>query len=120
MTPPAPTELQIQASFKAQLRYIAPGVRMVAIPNAAKRGFAAQRQARKEGLAAGVPDALFLWDGGHCFIEFKSAKGTLSENQREWIEWLYRSGHRTAVCRSVEEAIAFLFACGAPVRERAA
>ena len=107
-------ELRIQSGFRAQLRYVAPAVSVVAIPNAAKRGPAAVRQAKREGMAAGFPDVIALWSGGSCFIEFKRPGGVLSENQAEWLERLNRWGHPAKVCTSVDEALAFLRACGAP------
>lgn len=113
------SELAIQSGFRNRLRYVAPSVLFVAIPNAAKRTQWAARQAKAEGLAAGFPDAQCIWPGGGiCFIEFKAAHGRLSDNQTEWIERLDRYGHRVAVARSIEEAIAFLRDCGAPVSER--
>lgn len=115
------TEIEIQAGFRNRLRYVAPAVSCVAIPNAAKRTPWAARQAKLEGLATGFPDCMCLWDGGGiCFLEFKAPKGRLSDNQAEWIERLERRGHRVAVVRSVEAAVAFLRECGAPVLERAA
>lgn len=117
----APKEIDIQAGFKAQLRYVAPSVSMVAIPNAGKRSRWAAAQVKKEGMATGFPDVMCIWpDAGVCFLEFKTPKGRLSENQQEWIGRLDARGHKVAVVRSVEEALAFLRKCGAPVVERAA
>ena len=115
------TELEIQTGFRNRLRYVAPQVSMVAVPNAAKRSLWAARQAKLEGLATGFPDCMCIWPGaGICFLEFKTAKGRLSENQAEWIERLDDRGHRVAVVRSVDDAIDFLRACGAPVMEQTA
>lgn len=118
MKPPSPLELTIQSSVKSQLRYVAPAVSMVAIPNAAKRGPAAVRQAKKEGMATGFPDCMFCWDGGLCFVEFKRAGQSPNENQGEWLDRLNRWGHRATVCRSPKEAFAFLARCGAPITGR--
>lgn len=121
MKPSALTEIQIQAGFKARLRYVAPAVTMVAIPNAAKRSQWAANQARKEGLAAGFPDVMCIWAGGGiCFIEFKRQSGRLSEAQGEWLVRLRERGHRVTVARSVDDAVAFLRECGAPMMEQAA
>ena len=116
----APLELQIQSSVKKQLRYVAPAVSMVAIPNAAKRGPAAIRQAKMEGMATGFPDAMFIWDGGLAFIEFKRPGENPNDNQAEWIKRLSRWGHPVTVCRSPEEAFAFLARVGAPISGRIA
>lgn len=113
-----PTELQIQSGFKARLRYVAPAVSMVAIPNAAKRSQWAAQQAKKEGLATGFPDVMCIWAGGGiCFIEFKTLKGRLSDNQAEWLIRLRELGHRVTVARSVDAAVEFLRECGAPMMD---
>lgn len=115
------SEIDIQAGFRNRLRCVAPAVSCVAIPNAAKRTQWAARQAKREGLATGFPDCMCIWaDGGICFLEFKTPKGRLSDNQAEWIERLAERGHRVAVVRSIDDAVAFLRDCGAPVLERAA
>lgn len=112
------SEIQIQAGFKARLRYVAPAVSMVAIPNAAKRSQWAAHQARKEGLAAGFPDVMCIWAGGGiCFIEFKTTKGRLSDAQGEWLVRLRERGHRVTVARSVDAAVEFLRECGAPMMD---
>ena len=114
-------EIDIQASFRKRLYYAAPRVRIVAVPNAARRSRWAAAQAKKEGLAKGFPDVVCLWPGGGiAFVEFKAPKGRVSIDQAEWHEWLDDSGHRIAVARSADEAIAFLRDCGAPIMERAA
>jgi hypothetical protein len=115
---PEPTELQIQVGFRNRLRYVAPAVSCVAIPNAAKRSQWAAHQAKKEGLATGFPDVMCIWDGGGiCFIEFKTIKGRLSEQQGEWLVRLRERGHRVTVARSVDAAVEFLRECGAPMMD---
>lgn len=112
------TELQIQAGFRNRLRYVAPAVSCVAIPNAAKRTQWAANQALKEGLAPGFPDVMCIWAGGGiCFIEFKTVTGRLSEAQGEWIVRLRERGHRVTVARSVDAAVEFLRECGAPMMD---
>lgn len=118
---PAVREIDIQSGFRSRLRYVAPAVSLVAIPNAGKRSQWAAMQVKKEGMATGFPDCMCIWAGGGvCFIEFKTPTGRLSDNQAEWIERLDARGHKVAVVRSVDEALAFLRECGAPVMERAA
>lgn len=115
------TEFEIQSGFRNRLRYVAPQVSMVAIPNAAKRTVWAARQAKLEGLATGFPDCMCLAPGGLvAFLEFKAAKGRLTDNQAEWIERLDRWGFPVAVVRSVEAALDVLRGAGFPIMERAA
>lgn len=114
-------EVDIQQAFRKRLYYTAPRVRVVAVPNAAKRTQWAVNQAKREGMSSGFPDVLCVWPGGGvAFIEFKTPKGRVTENQNDWHEWLDENGHRVAVARSPEEAIAFLRNCGAPIMEKAA
>lgn len=117
------SEIAIQTSFRAKVRIQCPAVAVVAIPNAGKRTRWAAAQAKREGLAAGFPDVMCLWSHGSClenaepkvaFIEFKSAKGRLSENQSEWIERLAEDGFPVSVQRDANEAIAWLRGLGAP------
>lgn len=115
---PEPSEIQIQTGFRNRLRYVAPAVSCVAIPNAAKRTQWAAHQAKKEGLAAGFPDVMCIWAGGGiCFIEFKTIKGRLSDAQGEWIVRLRERGHRVTVARSIDAAVEFLRECGAPMMD---
>lgn len=117
-TPVELSEIQIQCGFRNRLRYVAPAVACVAIPNAAKRTRWAAHQAKKEGLATGFPDVMCIWAGGGiCFIEFKTLKGRLSDNQAEWLTRLRNKGHRACVARSVDAALEFLRECGAPMME---
>lgn len=112
------SEIQIQCGFRNRLRYVAPAVHCVAIPNAAKRTQWAAMQAKKEGMAAGFPDVVCLWPGGGiCFIEFKTLKGRLSDNQAEWLTRLRENGHRVTVARSVDAAVEFIRECGAPMMD---
>jgi hypothetical protein len=123
MTKPAiPTELQEQQLLRKWLYYAAPEIKLVAVPNAARRTLWEIRQAKKEGLATGFPDMLVMAPGGLiAFIELKRTRGgDVSDNQAEWIERLNRYGFRAAVCRGADEAVAFLRDCGFAIRERAA
>ena len=110
------TEIAIVQSFRKALYYLAPAVRVVAIPNAGKRGLTAIRQAKREGLATGFPDVIVLWAGaGIAFIEFKRPGGVVSDNQGEWHQRLDDLGHRVCVAYGAGQAIKFLISCGAPI-----
>ena len=109
-------ELAIVMAFKKALYYAAPSVRVVAIPNAGKRGLAAIRQAKREGLATGFPDVMCIWPGaGIAFIEFKRPGGATSDNQDEWHQRLADMGHRVCVASAAAQAVNFLVECGAPI-----
>jgi hypothetical protein len=116
-----PSELAEQQALRKRLYYSAPSVMVVAVPNAARRTVWEARRAKQEGLAAGFPDLMAIWPGGIAFVEMKRVKGgTVSDNQREWIERLQGYGFPAAVCRGADAAMAFLRDAGAPIRERVA
>jgi hypothetical protein len=95
-----------------------PAVVIVAIPNAAKRGQKALNQARREGAAWGFPDVLCLWKGedgpGIAALEFKAARGRISDNQADWLDRLTAIGIPATVSRDPDHALEFLRAAGAP------
>ena len=120
------SEIAIQTLFRSRARILCPAVHIVAVPNAGKRSQWAAAQVKREGLATGFPDimCLFSHGGGEnaipvaAYIEFKSAKGRLSENQSEWIERLGRMGFPVTVARDADEAIEWLRGIGAPFIDR--
>ena len=113
-------EIDIQAAFRKRCYYGAPTVKVVAIPNAARRTIWEARQAKKEGLAAGFPDVMCLApDGLVAWIEFKTSTGRVSDNQREWLDLLARYGFNACVARSADEAVEFLRGRGFAIRDRA-
>ena len=66
------------------------------------------RHMKEAGLKAGVPDIMILHDGRAYFLELKSAKGVLSENQREAHERINGAGCRVVVCRDLDAVEAAL------------
>jgi hypothetical protein len=109
------SEITIQSLFRSRARIICPSVAIVAVPNAGKRTAWAARQAKREGLATGFPDVLCFWKGpGIAAIEFKSAKGRLSDAQGEWLDRLAALGIPVTVSRDPDHALDFLRAAGAP------
>lgn len=114
------TEIAIQVRFINRMKMLAPTVRLVATPNAGKRTQWAAMQAKREGMAAGFPDMTALWAGGTAYIEFKQKDGSLSEPQISWLNWLYNAGFPCGCFRSVDSAVAFLRAQGAPFMAEAA
>lgn len=109
------SELQIQTLFRSRARIRCPAVSIIAIPNAGKRGMGAARQAKREGMSSGFPDVLCFWKGpGIAAIEFKAAKGKLSDNQAEWLDRLTALGIPATVSRDPDHALEFLREAGAP------
>lgn len=109
------SEITIQTLFRSRCRILCPGVSIVAIPNGGKRTQWAGMRAKREGMAAGFPDVLCFWRGpGIAAIEFKSAKGRLSDNQAEWLDRLTDMGIPATVSRDADHAVEFLREAGAP------
>ena len=81
---------------------------LFAIPNGANKSIVTAMKFKREGLRPGVPDVHlpFPYSGYAGFwIEFKSKRGKVSDDQWKWIEALRLAGHQVEICRSVEEAI---------------
>lgn len=100
-------------------RLAAHGFATVAVPNGAvlsgdKRKRAMQMNALKlDGLRVGFADLLVYGDQGRVgHIEVKAPKGKQSEHQLDCQAWLESLGHRYAVCRSQDEAVAALQSWG--------
>lgn len=78
-------------------------IRYFAIPNGGARDVVTGARLKAEGVKPGVPD-LFIPSLG-LFIELKRRSGgTLSQEQREWMEYLRLINYRVAVCRGWDEA----------------
>lgn len=79
-----------------------------AIPNGGHRSGATGAIMKREGVRSGVPDVLVAIPTKHSpglWIEFKTATGTVSDNQRSMMRALESAGYQTAVCRTTEQAI---------------
>lgn len=127
------SELERQAWFVAFMKKTQPHIEVHANPNAGKRGFKAQAQARKEGLKAGVFDVTVAWDYRESTIEtcvsvawpeFKgydaSGKpGKLSDDQIRWGNAMHAKGFPVACFFSAKSVVAWLITLGAPIRKAA-
>lgn len=77
------------------------------IPNGGKRDAREAARFKRMGVKPGVPD-LFLpvprrnYHG--LFIEMKSAKGRVSDYQKQWFSDLEQQGYAACVCFGFEEA----------------
>ena len=77
------------------------------IPNGGFRHISVAAQMKREGVRAGVSDicvpvARKGFNG--LYIEMKTAVGKLSDNQKEFLEFVKAENYKTAVCRSAREA----------------
>lgn len=108
-------ELAVVTLFRSRARIHCPAVKIVAVPNAAKRGQKAMNQARREGAAWGFPDMMAIAPGRIAFIEFKREKGgRVSANQSDWMALLHSYGFPCGVFNDAGAALDFLRFHGFP------
>ena len=90
------------------VRDLAPALRwMFHCPNGGKRDAITGGQMRALGVKPGVPDLLMPVASGPdsgLALEFKSATGTTTPSQDEWLAHLQANGWLTLVVRSADEA----------------
>lgn len=99
-----PSEHYEQVRFVGKFRVKYPGVRIFAIPNGGHRGKVTAAKMKHEGVCRGVPD-LFIPAWG-LWVEMKRVKGgTVSPDQRDWLEYLNGCGYTAIVCRGCDEAL---------------
>ena len=63
---------------------------------------------KAQGVIAGVPDLVFVWQGKTHYIEVKTEKGRLSEQQKALHQKWAEQGVDVRVCRTSEEIINFV------------
>lgn len=108
MTLPTPTEEIEQANFVQWLEI--KGYSFTAIPNSTyTKSWKQKLKNKRMGLRAGFPDLVIVANGKFMCVEMKRIKGgVLSEHQKDWIEALISADIPVAVCKGVDEAIAFV------------
>ncbi len=111
------TELQRQATFLKLLRQLAPGVIAYANTNGTHiASLASRAKANREGRTVGAPDLTVVWNRGVAWIEFKAARGRMSNAQVEFCNRLVQAGQHVGCFRDPMAALDWLRDCGAPVR----
>lgn len=113
-TSPA-TEMERVVAFRRDLRKALPAARIAAVPNAGKRGQAAVRQAKAEGMSAGFPDMVIFHAGRIAVLEWKNGTNKPSDAQIDWINWLCAAGFDAACVRTSAGAFSFLRSKGWPL-----
>ena len=99
-----PLEHDEQVAFVQWFRLQYKDVRIFAIPNAAKRGYALADRLKMEGMVPGVPD---LWiPEWRTVVEMKRVKGgRLNGEQEDWLNYLTSIGWRCIVGYGADDAI---------------
>lgn len=104
-------EQTIQMQFINYLRW--KRIRFNHSPNEGKRSPQEGNKLVKMGMSKGFPDLeIPLPAGGNngLYIEFKTKKGTLTFEQKKWLEYLNNNGYVAKVARSYDEAVKILTA----------
>jgi hypothetical protein len=110
-------ELTKQVASFMRLAFNPSQVRWYHIPNGENRNAATGALLKAMGTMAGVPDFHLEWAGGHAYIELKAGKGTLNLNQMLFKQDCEAFGIPHAVCKSLDEVIAFIDQLGLPRRQ---
>ena len=82
-----------------------------AIPNGGSRHKLEAVKMKREGVKAGVPDLFMAVPAGifsGLFIEYKTIKGSLQSNQKEWLQKLNDSGYLAVCCKGTDEAMTLI------------
>lgn len=91
-----------------------PGLVYWHTPNGGKRGKVEAAHFKMMGVRPGVPDLIIALPCGRmAFMEIKTKKGTLTDEQRVFLEDMKRAGHHVTAVRSLDEAAADLSLWGA-------
>lgn len=128
MKAPPPTERQVQRSILQMMGTAFPRVLVHHSPNGghlAGNDEARFKQAgalRGDGMKAGFPDLIAIWNRGVAFMEVKRPGYTPSQVSPQQVQihaQLAEMGFSPAIVTSPEEAFAFLRERGAPTNVRA-
>lgn len=91
-----------------------PGVIYWHTPNGGKRNVREAVRFKRMGVLAGVSDLIIsLPSGKMVFLELKSRRGRLSDEQKAFMEGMDSHGHMTWVARTLDEATRLLTDAGA-------
>lgn len=85
---------------------------LYAVPNGGARHIVTARRLKAEGVKPGVPDLCLpyptwrvKYHGLYIEMKSKDTKGSLSKDQKEWIEYLTSVGYKVVTAWTAEEAI---------------
>ena len=102
----AEDNLQIACVNWFKLQY--PDKVIYSIPNGGKRNAREAARFKKTGTLAGIPDLHIAEPNGKyhgLYIELKSGKNRLTDNQKQMISKLMKNKYRCEVCYSLEDFI---------------
>ena len=98
------TEDQIHKSVVSYLKHVLPKASIFHhSPNESNGNVAHYSKRKAMGVRSGWPDLEVFIGGSAMFIELKTPKGRLSDNQKEVGETLRSLGFGVYVCRSIDD-----------------
>lgn len=110
-------EARLQGAVVQFLRTALPPRAIVfAVPNGGGRDKREAARLKWQGVLPGVPDLLTILDGRTFGIELKSAKGRLSDAQRDIADLFLENACPWICARTVAEVETFLRAHNVPLR----
>jgi len=110
-------EDDLQASVCEYLKWALPDDgTFYAVPNGGKRHAREAARMVRLGVRAGVPDLAIVFRGRPIFIELKTARGVVSEHQKQMARRLTYCGADVLYCRSVDGVENALRELGVPLR----
>jgi len=100
------TEEQIQQAFVAQMAFMhRKDVIVSHTANEGKIPVQYRMKLKRMGLFNGFPDITIIWGNKHGYLEFKSKKGTLTDEQKWFQAHCKKHDIPHAVPRSAEQAM---------------
>jgi hypothetical protein len=98
-------ESEIQRAIVKALRWLLPNCIVFHVPNGGKRARAEAARLVAAGVLAGVPDLIVILPNQVVFIEVKTRKGVLSNEQDAFADKARELGQTCLIFRSAEDAI---------------
>ena len=74
---------------------------------------------KAKGVRRGLSDLMIWWSGRFIAIELKTAKGVMSDSQKEFADGIVGAGFQYHLCRSLSDVEAALIDAGIPLRATA-
>jgi len=100
-------EYHMQVQFVNWLRHKYPNLIFTIAPSGMKLPIGVAKKMKAMGYKAGTPDIMIFQPSNDyfgMFVELKTRKGRVTEQQKDLIIKLNQRGYYATVCRSVEEA----------------
>jgi len=85
------------------------------VPNGGSRNLIEAVNLKRQGVKAGIPDIVIVYQGGAYGLELKAKAGSISDSQKVTFPKLRAAGMRIEVARSLPEAVGLIGDMGIPL-----